>query len=50
MPTQQPAKQRGPAAFGLKKVTAWLHRNPLVVELMMLAGVIALVALPEVLQ
>ena len=49
MHTQQPANQRRPAAFGLKKAAAWLHRNPLVVELMMLAGVIALVALPEVL-
>lgn len=49
MRLQQPANQRRPAAFGLKKAAAWLHRHPLAVELVVLAAVVALIALPEVL-
>ncbi len=49
MHTQQPANQRRPAAFGLKKAAAWLYRHPLAVELLVLAAVVALIALPEVL-
>lgn len=53
MRTQKPAKSRGPAAFGLKKVTAWRHLHPWVAELLIFVAPVApvaLVALPEVLQ
>lgn len=46
---QQSSPTPGKNSTALPPFAAWLHRHPLAVELLALAAVVALIALPEVL-